>query len=357
MNQGERPELRLVADRSAGQLVLVGDVVDPELVQQLWLEEYLVSLRSRGYSPRTIEGVSGSLDRALARCPVFVWELTAEVIDSILAELTSSGLATSTKRSHLRDVVGFHRFVRARKAAEVEVRFGVAMVDPVDEFNSIVHVSDEGGARRVPPSVQRLDGFFDVLRARVNTARKYGPAARDYALFRTLYWTGLRSAEAVGLDVGDLHWDRGPFGKIHVRFGKGARTSGPRPRWVPMLDGTAAVLRWYVDDVRALFAPVDDALWVTQSGGRMTASTLHNQLARLLEAEGGERFSPHDLRRACATHNYERGVDLVAIQQMLGHWHIGTTMRYVTPSATFIEDAYRRAIADTIGQLGYNEEE
>ena len=51
------------------------------------------------------------------------------------------------------------------------------------------------------------------------------------------------------------------------------------------------------------------------------------------------------LRRACATHNYERGVDLVAIQQMLGHWQIGTTMRYVSPSSTFIEDAYRRAIS------------
>jgi len=45
-------------------------------------------------------------------------------------------------------------------------------------------------------------------------------------------------------------------------------------------------------------------------------------------------------------------VDLVAIQQLLGHWHIGTTMRYVTPSATFIEDAYRRALSDTLGELG-----
>lgn len=63
------------------------------------------------------------------------------------------------------------------------------------------------------------------------------------------------------------------------------------------------------------------------------------------------RFSPHTLRHACATRNYERGVDLVAIQQMLGHWHVGTTMRYVTPSATFIEDAYRRAISGTLSEL------
>jgi hypothetical protein len=51
------------------------------------------------------------------------------------------------------------------------------------------------------------------------------------------------------------------------------------------------------------------------------------------------------------TTSYERGVDLVAIQQMLGHWHVGTTMRYVTPSATFIEDAYRRAVSGTLAGL------
>jgi site-specific recombinase XerD len=64
-----------------------------------------------------------------------------------------------------------------------------------------------------------------------------------------------------------------------------------------------------------------------------------------------EWFSPHALRRACATHNYERGVDLVAIQQLLGHWAVGSTMKYVRPSATFIEDAYRRAVTDTLATL------
>jgi len=41
----------------------------------------------------------------------------------------------------------------------------------------------------------------------------------------------------------------------------------------------------------------------------------------------------------------------VAIQQMLGHWHVGTAMRYVTPSATFIEDAYRRAVSGALAGL------
>jgi site-specific recombinase XerD len=63
------------------------------------------------------------------------------------------------------------------------------------------------------------------------------------------------------------------------------------------------------------------------------------------------------LRRACATRNYERGVDLVAIQQMLGHWHVGTTMRYVQPSSTFVEDAYVRAISDTLAELEREKED
>jgi site-specific recombinase XerD len=50
-------------------------------------------------------------------------------------------------------------------------------------------------------------------------------------------------------------------------------------------------------------------------------------------------------------------VDLVAIQQMLGHWHVGTTMRYVQPSSTFVEDAYVRAISDTLAELEHEKEE
>jgi site-specific recombinase XerD len=49
-------------------------------------------------------------------------------------------------------------------------------------------------------------------------------------------------------------------------------------------------------------------------------------------------------------------VDLVAIQQMLGHWQIGTTMRYVSPSATFVEDAYRRAVSGTLGKLAEDDD-
>ena len=153
------------------------------------------------------------------------------------------GRATSTRREYVQIFKGFHRFLQARKAAEIEAAFGVRLVCPVDEFNASRHVGDDSPALLPPPTPERVGEFFDFMKQRIATARKYGPAARDYAMFRTLYHAGLRSEEASLLERPDLHFTRGPFGKLHVRFGKGAHTSGPRPRWVPMLDGLDLVLR------------------------------------------------------------------------------------------------------------------
>jgi site-specific recombinase XerD len=120
-----------------------------------------------------------------------------------------------------------------------------------------------------------------------------------------------------------------------------------------MLDGLDLILTWFLTDVRGRF-PSTAVLFCDESGGQLHRGTIRNRLRGLMEVEGrpeADWFSPHALRRACATHNYERGVDLVAIQQMLGHWTVGSTMRYVRPSATFIEDAYRRAVSETLSRL------
>jgi integrase/recombinase XerD len=120
-----------------------------------------------------------------------------------------------------------------------------------------------------------------------------------------------------------------------------------------MLDGRDLVLRWFLSDVRPRF-PDSRVLFCDESGGPMASGTIRNRLRHLMELEGrqpADWFSPHNLRRACATHNYERGMDLVAIQQLLGHWTVGSTMRYVRPSETFIEDAYQRAVSATLTEL------
>lgn len=349
MSSGRR--LRVVAGAGPAVVEVAGD---PVAVQDAWVEEYLASKTVRGHADSTLSGAQRTLDAALKLLDGCIWDLTADGLDVVLGGLVQRGLSVSTRRKYASELTGFHRFVRTRKAPLVESSFGVRMVDPVDEFNSAVHVSDEAGMRRVPPTVERLDVFFAFLRGQVETARRYQAAARDYALFRTIYHGGLRVDEAVRLEVGDVHFDRGPFGKLHVRFGKGARTSGPRARWVPMLDRVDEILRWYLNDVRPLAEPTSAVLFCDQGGGALRPNSVRNRLAYLHEMAGVDRsewFSPHALRHACATHLYERGVDLVAIQQMLGHWQVATTMRYVTPSSTFVEDAYRHAVSQRLAEL------
>jgi site-specific recombinase XerD len=327
--------------------------LDAASFQAACVDAFVSSRSARGFSAITIENGTGVLERFLEVLGVPAWEATPDDIDRVVAGLVARGMASSTRRGYVQAFKDFHRYLMVRKAAEIEATFGVRLADPVDEFNAARHVGNDSPSTKAPPTPERMDAFFEFLRDRIATTRKFGPAGRDYALFRTLYHCGLRADEAASLELQDLHFERGPFGKIHVRFGKGTRGSGPRPRWVPMLDHLDLILRWYTNDVRPGLGDAK-ALFCDEGGGPIHRGTIRNRLRHLLELEGGPpdgRFSPHGLRHACATHNYERGVDLVAIQQMLGHWHVGTTMRYVSPSATFIEDAYRRALSNTLGEL------
>lgn len=344
-----RPDLRVL--RGADEVA--ASALDPTAFQAMCVEAFFGSCAARGFSPVTIENTTGVLDRFLGLLIVPAWEAGPDDVDRVVAELVGKKMAAATRRGYAQAFKDFHRFLVAGKAAEIEASFGIQLTDPVDEFNAARHVGNDSPSAKAPPTAERMEVFFAFLRDRIATSRKFGPAGRDYALFRTLYHAGLRADEAASLELADLHFGRGPFGKIHVRFGKGTRGSGPRPRWVPMLDQLDLILRWFTDDVRPRLGE-SKALFCDEGGGSIHRGTIRNRLRHLLELEGGppeERFSPHGLRHACATHNYERGVDLVAIQQMLGHWHVGTTMRYVTPSATFIEDAYRRAVSTTLEEL------
>jgi integrase/recombinase XerD len=341
---------------------LTGPALDPVAFQDGCLRAFEASQVARGFAQTTMDNGAGVLERFLSACDCPAWEVTREDVDRVVAGLVAQGLSAATRRGYVQTFKGFHAFLSARKAGEIETAFGVRIVDPVDEFNAARHVDSSSPSASAPPSPERMEEFFDFLKERVATARKYTTAGRDYALYRTLYLAGLRAEESACLDRADVHFGRGPFGKIHVRFGKGAKTSGPRPRWVPMLDGLDLVLGWYLNEIAPRLGD-GPALFCDEGGGRIHRGTIRNRLAHLLDLEArarGEhplpdsvltRFSPHTLRHACATRNYERGVDLVAIQQMLGHWHVGTTMRYVTPSATFIEDAYRRAVSGTLTGL------
>jgi len=152
-----------------------------------------------------------------------------------------------------------------------------------------------------------------------------GPLAlRNGALLELVYSCGLRSAEAVALDLGDVDLDRE---HVHVR-GKGGKE-----RVVPLGEEAAWRVGLWLRDGRPLLARnACDALFLSARGRRLETSTLRRLVA-----------NPHRFRHAYATHLLEGGADLRTIQELLGHASLSTTQIYSHVDARRLRRVYDRA--------------
>ena len=149
-------------------------------------------------------------------------------------------------------------------------------------------------------------------------------ALRNRALLELLYSAGLRSAEAVVLDLGDVDFDREI---VHVR-GKGGKE-----RVVPLGEEAALYLARYLRTGRpALAAGANDAIFLSARGRRLDTSTVRRLLRH-----------PHRLRHAFATHLLEGGADLRVIQELLGHASLSTTQIYSHVDARRLRRVYDRS--------------
>jgi site-specific recombinase XerD len=147
---------------------------------------------------------------------------------------------------------------------------------------------------------------------------------RNRALLELVYSCGLRSAEAVALDLGDVDFDQE---SVHVR-GKGGKE-----RVVPLGEEAALQLARYLRDSRPHLAGGGaDALFLSVRGRRLDTSTLRRLLPH-----------PHRLRHAYATHLLEGGADLRTIQELLGHASLSTTQIYSHVDAKRLRRVYDRS--------------
>jgi len=149
-------------------------------------------------------------------------------------------------------------------------------------------------------------------------------ALRNRALLELLYSGGLRSAEAVGLDLADVEFEREA---VHIR-GKGGKE-----RSVPLGEEAAHHVARYLRDARPTLARgALDALFLSVRGRRLDTSTVR----RLVR-------NPHRLRHAFATHLLEGGADLRTIQELLGHASLSTTQIYSHVDAKRLRRVYDRS--------------
>jgi site-specific recombinase XerD len=153
-------------------------------------------------------------------------------------------------------------------------------------------------------------------------------ALRNRALLELVYSAGLRSAEAVGLDLGDVDFEQE---HVHVRSGKGAKD-----RIVPLGEEAGHWVARYLREARPQLSSgkkgAQNALFLSVRGRRLDTSTLR----RLLR-------NPHRLRHAFATHLLEGGADLRVIQELLGHASLSTTQVYSHVDAKRLRRVYDKA--------------
>jgi site-specific recombinase XerD len=175
--------------------------------------------------------------------------------------------------------------------------------------------------RRLPEAPQpgEIDGVVDGF------DRTTPLGLRNRALVELVYSAGLRSAEAVGLDLGDVDFEQE---LVHVRAGKGAKD-----RIVPLGEEAAHLVALYLHRARPHLARgAEAALFLSVRGRRLDTSTLRRLVPH-----------PHRLRHAFATHLLEGGADLRTIQELLGHSSLSTTQMYSHVDAKRLRKVYDSA--------------
>ncbi len=174
--------------------------------------------------------------------------------------------------------------------------------------------------RRLPdaPKADEVEGILEALDGE-------GPLSlRNRALIELVYSAGLRSREAIDLDLRDVDFEQE---LLHVR-GKGGKE-----RTVPLGEEAAHWLGRYVREARPELArSAEDALFLSTRGRRLDTSTLRRLVPH-----------PHRLRHAFATHLLEGGADLRVIQELLGHSSLSTTQVYSHVDGRRLRKVYDRS--------------
>ena len=293
------------------------------------LAGFVLARAAAGLSDGTISSDVIHLEQVRAWLGRPLWDMEPPDADEYFGKVLRS-TAKRTRLSRAQALKTYFLFLELRHKEQIHQMTGSVVECPIDEVNG--PRGRQQARLRIPPSAEQAGRLFAGWRDELATCRKFAPAARSYTArsytaCKLMADVGLRVNEACKLDLADVKWDLGLFGKLHVRPGKGAPGSGPRERMVPLISNAGATLRWFVEDVRAQFG--DEALRAALK-----------EAARTHLPDWPGVVTPHVLRHFCASRLYLAGMDLIAIQATLGHAWIATTMNYVHVSGTHVEDAW-----------------
>jgi integrase/recombinase XerC len=288
------------------------------------VEQFLRHLRfERNLSPHTLRAYEGDLARFVAfqgsEAALLSSPPDPARMRRFLAELHAGGAQKSSVARLLACLRTFYDY---------HVRLGAIETNPVRAIRTprldkkLPNFLDEDEAARLLDAVSG-DTFTDL---------------RDRALLETLYGGGLRVGEATGLDLQDYQ----PDGGLALVRGKGGKE-----RLSPLGSSAAQAVEAYLPE-RAVrverLRTASDALFINKNGTRLNVRSVRRILDRRASLAGiRKEISPHTLRHSFATHLLNRGADLRAVQELLGHANLTTTQIYTHVSTHRLKEVYDRA--------------
>jgi integrase/recombinase XerC len=224
---------------------------------------------------------------------------------------------------------GLARASSARKLAGLRTFFRYLCREGRLDANPARAIATPRRDRRIPAVLDEAE-----VRSLLDLPGDGFAAVRGRAILELLYASGVRCAELVALDAGDVDLDA----RMVRVLGKGRKERivlfGHR--------ALAALGAWLA--LRSKGRPRTDALFLNARGGRLTDRSVRALVARRVgQAALARRCSPHTLRHSFATHLLTRGADLRAIQELLGHASLSTTQRYTHVDTSHLLEVYRKA--------------
>jgi integrase/recombinase XerC len=244
--------------------------------------------------------------------------LRAADVRAWLAALANRKLVAASRAQHLSALRSFFRFIGRRHGVEI----------------AAVRLVSTARARPALPRALRVEQARDVTDNVGEVSDDPCIQLRDVAFFSLLYGSGLRIAEALGLNVRDaIALRTNPSLTV---IGKGSKT-----RIVPVLP----VVRTAIDAWLAVHPAVqpETALFLGARGKRLDPAVAQKVLRTYRRLAGlPEHATPHALRHSFATHLLASGSDLRSIQDLLGHASLSTTQRYTTVDDTALLAVWRK---------------
>ncbi len=282
------------------------------------VKRFLSCLRDqRDYSPHTLRAYGRDLEDFLQ----FVGEEEVE---------RASGLRIRAFLANLRQR-GVSRKTMARKLAALRSFYRYLAREGMVEGNPAVGVRSPRLPKRLPKFLteKQVNALLDAP----DKSKLWG--LRDAAIMEMLYGSGIRVSELAGLERDDVDL----LGEMIRVKGKGRKE-----RISPLGGVAAAVLRRYLEAVDREITGRRDrrALFINQRGGRLTARSVRRVVDRYLAQSGvGADTSPHTLRHSFATHLLDRGADLRAVQELLGHASLSSTQIYTHLTTERLREVYK----------------